>query len=322
MPANFWAIIFTVPPLYNRICSTKWQVASFILNAKIFKKRGPLKCVEPCTKFCPYPLKTNKKVWLRTAAATTEQLWLWEPNSWVFLQLLALGAKLMGIPATIVMPGNAPGVKKNAVESYGAQIVECEPTLEARENTLAGIISKTLATPCHPYNDRAVILGNSTATQEILEEMDVDAIISPVGGGGLISGTALAAHFFSKKTVVYGAEPQGAADAFHSIQLNSIQPSINPKTIADGLRTSLGDQTFPVIRDYVKEIFLVDDYEILFAMKLIWERLKIVVESSSAIVLAAVLKNKQIFQNQKVALILSGGNVDLNAFFNLEISKL
>ncbi len=235
---------------------------------------------------------------------------------------LALGAKLMGIPATIVMPGNAPGVKKNAVESYGAKIVECEPTLEARENTLAGIISKTLATPCHPYNDRAVILGNSTATQEILEEMDVDAIISPVGGGGLISGTALAAHFFSKKTVVYGAEPQGAADAFHSIQLNSIQPSINPKTIADGLRTSLGDQTFPVIRDYVKEIFLVDDYEILFAMKLIWERLKIVVESSSAIVLAAVLKNKQIFQNQKVALILSGGNVDLNAFFNLEISKL
>ncbi|NPD47827.1 MULTISPECIES: threonine/serine dehydratase [unclassified Lentimicrobium] len=232
-----------------------------------------------------------------------------------FGSALALSAQILGIPATIIMPSNAPQVKKNAVAAYGATIIECEPTLEARESTTAAFIDKSGATSCHPYNDSQVILGNSTAAQEIFEELIPDAIITPVGGGGLMSGTALACEFFSPSTLAFGAEPEGADDAFRSIRDGIIHPSINPQTIADGLRTSLGEHTFPIIRDKVEEIFLVNDDEIKSAMRLIWERMKIIVEPSSAITFAAVLKNKEIFKNQKVALILSGGNVDLEKFF-------
>ena len=233
-----------------------------------------------------------------------------------FGSALALSAQILGIPATIIMPDNAPQIKKNAVKSYGAQIIECEPTLESRENTTADYIQKSGATACHPYNDPQVILGNSTAAQEIFEDVEIDHIITPLGGGGLMSGTALATEFFSPKTIAYGAEPSGADDAYRSIRDGVIYPSINPNTIADGLRTSLGGHTFPIIQQKVKEVFLVDDEEILLAMQLIWERMKIVVEPSSAITLAAVLKNKSLFEGQKVALILSGGNVDLKVFFN------
>ena len=232
-----------------------------------------------------------------------------------FGSALALSAQILGIPATIIMPLNAPQVKKNAVAAYGATIIECEPTLEARESTTVEFIQKSGATACHPYNDPQVILGNSTAAQEIFEEVIPDAIIAPIGGGGLMSGTALACEFFSPKTIAFGVEPEGADDAFRSVRDGFIHPSIAPQTIADGLRTSLGEQTFPIIRDQVQEILLVNDDEILFAMKLIWERLKIIVEASSAITFAAVLKNKKLFKEKKVALILSGGNVDLEKFF-------
>lgn len=232
-----------------------------------------------------------------------------------FGSALALSAQLLNVPASIIMPSNAPRVKKNAVAGYGATIIECEPTLKSREETTAEFIAKTAATACHPYNDPQVILGNSSAAQEIFEEMSPDAIIAPVGGGGLISGTALAAECFSPHTLVFGAEPSGADDAYRSIQSGEIQPSISPDTIADGLRTSLGEHTFPVIRDKVKQLFLVNDNEILSAMRLIWERMKILVEPSSAITFAAVLKNKDLFRNKKVALILSGGNVDLEKYF-------
>ncbi len=233
-----------------------------------------------------------------------------------FGSALALSAQILEIPATIIMPSNAPQVKKKAVAAYGAQIIECEPTLKSREQSTAAFIKKTGATACHPYNDPQVILGNSTAAQEIFEELSPNAIIAPVGGGGLVSGTALAANFFSPKTKAFGAEPSGADDAYRSVKDGFIHPSINPDTIADGLRTSLGEHTFPIIRDRVEEIFLVDDEEIKTAMKLIWERMKIIVEPSSAITFAAVLKNKENFKGQKVALILSGGNVDLNHYFN------
>lgn len=233
-----------------------------------------------------------------------------------FGSALALSAQILKIPATIIMPSNAPQIKKNAVKSYGAQIIECEPTLESRETTTAKYVEKTGATACHPYNDPQVILGNSTAAQEIFEDVQIDSIIAPVGGGGLISGTALATEFFSPQTTVFGAEPSGADDAFRSVRDGIIYPSIDPNTIADGLRTSLGTQTFPIIQQKVKKLFLVNDAEILESMKLIWERMKIIVEPSSAITLAAVLKNKNLFEGQKVALILSGGNVDLKSFFN------
>ncbi len=229
-----------------------------------------------------------------------------------FAQAMALSAKLLGIPAWAVMPSNAPQVKKAAVASYGATIIECEPTLEARESTLAQVVAENHCTPLHPYNDLNVILGNSTATQELLEQIDsLDFIISPVGGGGLISGTALAAHYFSPKTKVIGAEPSLADDAYRSLLTGILQPPLPPSTIADGLRTSLGDITFETIKEFVQEIQLADENEIIYAMRLIWERMKIIVEPSSAITLAIVLKNKTYFKGKRIGLILSGGNVDL-----------
>lgn len=229
-----------------------------------------------------------------------------------FAQAMALSAKLLGIPAWAVMPSNAPQVKKAAVASYGATIIECEPTLEARESTLKKVVEENKCTPLHPYNAIDVILGNSTAAQELLEQINsLDIIISPVGGGGLISGTALATHYFSPKTKVIGAEPKLADDAFRSLQTGIIQPALKPETIADGLRTSLGDITFEFMKQYVEEIQLAEENEIIEAMRLILERMKIVVEPSSAITLAIVLKNKAYFKGKRIGLILSGGNVDL-----------
>lgn len=232
-----------------------------------------------------------------------------------FGSALALSAKLLNIPATIIMPSNAPQVKKDAVAAYDANIIECEPTLKSREETTAAFLAQSGATACHPYNDPQVILGNSSCAQEIYEEVKPDSIISPIGGGGLMSGTALATQEFSPQTSIFGAEPSGADDAYRSVLSGEIQPSVNPNTIADGLRTSLGSHTFPIIRDQVHEIILVDDEEIIWAQRLIWERMKILVEASSAITFAAVLKRKEIFNGQKVALILSGGNVDLKKYF-------
>jgi len=232
-----------------------------------------------------------------------------------FGQALALSARMLGIKATIVMPENSPQVKKNAVAAYGARIIESGNSPQSREDTLANFLKKSHATECHPYNDKQVILGNSTATQELLEEYDLDNIVAPLGGGGLLSGTLLAAHYLSPQTKVYGAEPQGADDAFRSIRDGKIHPSLQPDTIADGLRTSLGNETYAVIKEHVTEILLVDDKEILSAMKMIWERMKMIVEPSSAITLASVLKNKAYFEGRKVGLIISGGNVDLKHCF-------
>ncbi|MFA8435874.1 MAG: pyridoxal-phosphate dependent enzyme [Marinifilaceae bacterium] len=229
-----------------------------------------------------------------------------------FAQALALAAQSLGIPAYIVMPSNAPVIKKNAVRDYGGQIIECEPTLEARESTLENIVKKTRATFIPPYNHNDVIMGQGTAAMELIEDYsDLDFIIAPVGGGGLISGTALAAYHFSPLTKIIAGEPMGADDAWQSLQAGYIIPQTNPQTIADGLRTSLGDKTFPIIQQYVEKIIRVDEKEIIHAMKLIWERMKIVIEPSSAVAFAALLREKEIFSGKKVGIILSGGNVDL-----------
>lgn len=228
-------------------------------------------------------------------------------------QALALAASMRGIPAYIVMPSNSPIVKKSAVEGYGATITYCEPTLQAREETLNSVVNQTGAKFIHPYNNFKVISGQGTATLELVETIkDLDFIIAPVGGGGLLSGTLTTASSLSPNTKVIAAEPQCADDAFRSIQSGVIQPSINPKTICDGLLTSLGDLTFEIIRKHIYKIITVADDAIIFAMKLIWERMKIIVEPSSAIVLALIFENKEMFRNKKVGLILSGGNVDLN----------
>ncbi|MCK5367696.1 MAG: pyridoxal-phosphate dependent enzyme, partial [Cyclobacteriaceae bacterium] len=223
---------------------------------------------------------------------------------------LALAAKYLGVPSYIAMPNTAPKVKISAVKSYGGNITFCKPTLEDREKTLNYIVQETSATFIHPYDDYNIITGQATCAKEIYEETsELDYLIAPVGGGGLLSGSILSTHYFSKSTKVIGAEPIGADDAFRSIRDNRIYPSIKPQTIADGLLTSLCDKTFNIIKNGVYRIITVSEASIESAMYLIWERMKILVEPSSAIVLAVVMENPEIFMNKRVALILSGGNV-------------
>jgi len=228
-------------------------------------------------------------------------------------QAVALGAKLRNTSAWIVMPRTAPKVKRAAVEGYGATVITCEPTLEARESTLQKVVEETGAVFIHPYNDWQVIAGQATAGKELIEDTDsLDIVMAPVGGGGLLSGTALSTYYFSSGTQVIGAEPAGADDAYRSFTSGTLIPSINPKTIADGLLTSLGDKTFRVIRQYVDDILTVEEELIIQAMRLIWERMKIIIEPSCAIPLAVVLKYPERFADKKVGIIITGGNVDLD----------
>lgn len=236
-----------------------------------------------------------------------------------FAQALSLAARSLGVKAYIVMPNTAPQVKKEAVKGYGGIVIECEPTLAVREQTSKAIVSKEGATFLHPSNDMDVILGQGTAALELLKEQpDLDAIFSPVGGGGLIAGTALAAHHFGKNCAVIGGEPQEVDDAYRSLISGRIETNSSINTIADGLKTQLGDQNFPIIRQYVKKIIRVSETEIIDAMRLIWERLKIVSEPSASVTLAALLKEKEDYKNKRIGLIISGGNVDLG---NLPFGK-
>ena len=227
---------------------------------------------------------------------------------------LALAANMRGIKSFIVMPDNSPGVKKNAVKGYGAEITFCKPTLIDREDTANKIIERTGATFIHPYNNFDIISGQGTAALEFLKEIDyLDIIMAPVGGGGLLSGTAIAAKSLKKGIEVIGAEPANADDAYRSLREGKIIPSINPQTIADGLLTSLGSLTFKAIVNNVDQILTVSEESIIYAMRMIWERMKIIVEPSSAVPLAAIIENPEIFKNKSVGIILSGGNVDLGS---------
>jgi threonine dehydratase len=227
-------------------------------------------------------------------------------------QALALAARMRGIPAYIVMPNNAPSVKKNAVAGYGGQITFCEPTLVARESTLERIRLDTGANVVHPYNDERVITGQGTAALELLAQVpDLDVIITPVGGGGLLSGTAIAATETKKSIRVIAGEPEMADDAYRSMKEGKIIPSVNPKTIADGLLTSLGSLTFPIIRERVEQIITVSEHGIIDSMKFVWERAKIVIEPSSAVAVGVLWEKKVNLSGLKVGVVLSGGNVDL-----------
>lgn len=227
-------------------------------------------------------------------------------------QALALAAWMRGIPAYIVIPNNAPQVKKDAVAGYRGLITFCEPTLEARESTLERIRLDTGASVVHPYNDERVIAGQGTAALELLEEiLDLDMIITPVGGGGLLSGTAIAATESKKGIRVIAGEPEMADDAYRSMQAGKIIPAVNPKTIADGLLTSLGTLTFPIIRERVEQIVTVSEKGIVDSMKFIWERAKIVIEPSAAVAVGVLWEKKIDLSSLNVGVILSGGNVDL-----------
>lgn len=231
-----------------------------------------------------------------------------------FAQALALAARNFGVRCNIVMPFNAPNVKKNAVLMYGGNIIECAPLIEARERVCKQIIDETGAVFIHPSNEMDVIIGNSTAAMELLEEIpDLDVLIVPVGGGGLLAGTILAARAFGKTSLeVYAGEPYEVDDAYRSLKSGEIETNTTINTIADGLRTHLGDVNFPIIKGGVKEIICVRENEIISAMRLIWQRMKLVVEPSSAVALAVLIKERPLFEGKKVGIILSGGNVDLN----------
>ena len=231
-------------------------------------------------------------------------------------QALALAAKLFSIRATVVMPRTAAAVKRAAVRDYGAQVVECEPTLAARESAVAEWIGRTGATLIHPYDDARIIAGQGTAALELLQDVpDLQAIVAPVGGGGLISGTCLAMQAVAPHTQVIAAEPSGADDAYRSWKRGEWLPQTDPQTIADGLLTSLGQLTWPFVQRHVSQVVTVRDDEIRAAMRWLWERGKLLVEPSSATVLAAVWSEQfPLAAGARIGLILSGGNVDLDRF--------
>lgn len=225
---------------------------------------------------------------------------------------LGLAAGMNGIKAFIVMPENAPSVKKDAVVGYGALITFCKPTLQAREETCRAIMEKEGATLVHPYDNFNVICGQGTAALELLEDIgDLDMIVAPIGGGGLMSGTSTYVKGINDRIKVIGAEPLNANDAWKSFKTGILTPSVNPLTIADGLLTSLSELTYSVIRKNVDDIFTAEEDSIISSMKLVWERMKIIIEPSSATVLAVIKENPVFFKGKKVGLIISGGNVDL-----------
>jgi threonine dehydratase len=230
-------------------------------------------------------------------------------------QALALAARLRGIPAHIVMPSTALPVKRRAVEGYGARVIECQPTLAARETTAAAVLAETGGTLIHPYDHPDVIAGQGTAGLELLEQVrDLDAVITPVGGGGLLSGVCLAVKGVAPAVRVFAAEPAGADDAARSKAAGRLIPQTGPHTIADGLLTSLGELTWPVIRDQVERVVTVQEDAIVAAMRLAWERAKLLIEPSAAVPLAAVLTEE--FRGlpglKRVGVVLSGGNANLD----------
>ena len=226
---------------------------------------------------------------------------------------LALAAGIRGIPAYIVMPSTAADVKKAAVAGYGGKITFCKPTMDAREETAEKVFNETKAVMVHPFDDYRIIAGAATSAKEFLEDAgDLDFLLVPTGGGGLLSGTSLAAHYINPGTKVIGCEPKNADDAHLSFKSGEIIHCDNPDTIADGLRTTkLSEKTFGIIRKYVHDIITVTEEEIIEAMRIVWERMKIIIEPSSAVAVAPVLSGKIDAQNKNVGIIISGGNIDL-----------
>jgi threonine dehydratase len=229
-------------------------------------------------------------------------------------QAVAKTAQFLGVPAYIVMPNNAPSIKKKAVLGYGAQVIDCESTTAGREAALEKVVAETGAYFIHPYNDYHVIAGQASASMELMAEIpNLDVVMAPVGGGGLMSGTALAVQYFLPTAKAIGAEPQEVDDAYRSLKAGYIIENDTIDTIADGLRTTIREKTFRVLQETNTEIILVTETEIISAMRLIWERMKIIIEPSCAVPLAAVLQQKERFKGKRIGIILTGGNVDLGA---------
>lgn len=226
-------------------------------------------------------------------------------------QAVARAANMADVPAYIVMPKSTQKVKRNGVLFYGGKIIDCDTALQSREETLARVVHDTGAHVVHPYNDYDVIAGQATAAKELFDEVEnLDYLLVPVGGGGLLSGTLLAARHFSPGTKVFAGEPHGADDAYRSL-LSGKREQSQAESIADGLLSNLGDKTFPIIREYVSGIITVTDAEIVSAMRMLWEELRMLVEPSGAVPFAALLKQKELFAHARTGIIISGGNIDL-----------
>lgn len=226
---------------------------------------------------------------------------------------LSYAAGRRGIPCTVVMPHTAPQAKKDAVRGYGGVVVECEPSISSREAVFAEVVAKTGAEFVHPYNDPRVIAGQGTCSKELLEQVEgLDAVIAPIGGGGMISGTCLTLSNLAPSVKIYAAEPEQADDAYRSFKAGHIIADDAPETIADGLKVPLKDLTWHFVSNHVTDILTASEEEIVDAMKLIWKRMKIVMEPSSAVPLATIVKNKEIFAGQRIGVVITGGNVDLD----------
>ncbi|MCO4820886.1 MAG: pyridoxal-phosphate dependent enzyme [Flavobacteriaceae bacterium] len=294
-----------IAPYIHRTAVLSSQQLNAIVDAEVF-----FKC-ENFQKMGAFKMRGATNAIMQLSEAQRER-GVVTHSSGNFAQAVSLAAKSLDIKAYIVMPSSAPQVKIEAVRGYDGIISICEPTIEAREAAADKICKATGATFIHPSNDIDVIVGNSSACVELLEAYpDLDAVISPVGGGGLVAGTALAVEHFGTNCQVYGAEPFAVDDAYRSLESGTIESNTNTNTIADGLRTQLGDINFPIIQKGVKQIIRVEEHEIIEAMRLIYQRLKIVIEPSSAVAFAAILKRKKQFNGTKIGVILSGGNVDL-----------
>jgi len=226
---------------------------------------------------------------------------------------LSYAAGARAIPATVVMPHTAPEAKKTAVKAYGGQVIECEPSTSSREAVFADVVANTGAQFIHPYNDPRVIAGQGTCSLELQDQVDnLDAVIAPIGGGGMISGTCLTLSNIAPKVKIYAAEPKNADDAYRSFKAGHIIADDAPNTIADGLKVPLKDLTWHFVKNHVSDIFTATEKEIIEAMRLTWQRMKIVMEPSSAVPLATILKNPKTFANQRVGIIITGGNVDIS----------
>jgi threonine dehydratase len=287
-------------PVFQSGWFNKQTGAELFFKCENFQKVGAFKFRGACNAIMKLPVKEGNKGIITHSSGN-------------HAQAVALAARMNGYKATIVMPKNSTSVKVNAVREYGAEIVFCENTIESREETAQTIIQKTGATFIHPYNHPDVIAGQGTAAVEFLDEVpDLDLILVPVGGGGLISGTALAAKTIKPHIKVNGAEPELADDAFRSFHSGTIEPVLRTDTVADGLRTSLGTLTFSIIREYVDDILTVSETSIVREMRNVWERMKMIIEPSCAVPLAAIMDEKVKIKGKKVGIIITGGNVDLD----------
>ena len=295
-------IVHRTPVLTSQALN-EWTGAELFLKCENFQKVGAFK----------YRGASNAITQLDDAALAKG---VCTHSSGNHAQALALAARGRGVPAYIVMPTSAPKVKRDAVIGYGATVIDCEPTLEARETTAEKVVARYGATFIHPYDHPHIIAGQGTAAYELLQNHpDLDAIIAPVGGGGLMSGTAIAAKGLNPAIRVFGAEPKGADDAYRSFEAGKLLPQEGPDTFCDGLLTSLGELTWPIIRDNLEAVLLANDHEILEALRLIWSRMKIIIEPSCATPVAALRKHlcASKLEGKKIGVILSGGNVDLDA---------